>query len=73
LPNKKVDLVLDNKGLNIINNISKNINFLIIILLEYPGSIMFFLVICFLISTKVKVNNRINNIISLNKSFYRTI
>jgi hypothetical protein len=65
-----MDPVLNNRGLNIINNISKNINFLIIILLEYPESIMFFLVFCFLISTKVKINNKTNNIPSLNRSLY---
>jgi hypothetical protein len=65
-----MDLVLDNRGLNIFDNISKSIDFLIIIFLEYPESVMFFLVFCFLISTKIRINNRTNNIPSLNRSFY---
>jgi hypothetical protein len=44
--------------LNIINNISKSIDFLVIIFLEYLESIIFFLVFCFLISTKVRVDNK---------------
>jgi hypothetical protein len=70
LPNKKIDLVLDNKGLNIFDNISKSIDFLVIILLEYPESIMFFLVFCFFISTKIRIDSRTNNIPSLSRSFY---
>jgi hypothetical protein len=65
-----MDLILDNKNLNIFDNISKSIDFLVIVLLEYPESIMFFLVFRFLISTKVRINNRTNNIPSLSKSFY---
>jgi hypothetical protein len=42
-----MDLVLDNKGLNIFDNISKNIDFLVIIFLECPESAMFFLVFRF--------------------------
>jgi hypothetical protein len=70
LPNKKINLVLDNKNLNILNNIGKNINFLIIIFLEYPESIISFLEFSFLISTKVRINNKTNNIISLSRNFY---
>jgi hypothetical protein len=70
LSNKEIDLVLDNRGLNIFNNISKSINFFVIILLEYPESVIFFLVFRFLISTKVRINNRTNNIPSLSRSFY---
>jgi hypothetical protein len=65
-----MDLVLDNRGLNIFNNISKSIDFLVIILLEYPESIMFFLVFRFFISTEVRIDNRTNNIPSLSRSFY---
>jgi hypothetical protein len=65
-----MDLVLDNRGLNIINNISKSINFFVIVFLEYPESIIFFLVFRFLISTKVKIHNKTNNITSLSRSFY---
>jgi hypothetical protein len=65
-----MDLVLDNRGLNIFDNVSKSIDFLVIVFLEYPESAMFFLVFRFLISTKVRINNRTNNIPSLNKSFY---
>jgi hypothetical protein len=59
LPNKEIDLVLYNKGLNIFDNIGKSINFLIIVFLEYPESIMFFLEFRFLISTKVRVDNNV--------------
>jgi hypothetical protein len=65
-----MDLVLDNKDLNIFDNINKSIDLLVIILLEYPESIMFFLVFRFLINTKVRINNKTNNIPSLSKSFY---
>jgi hypothetical protein len=65
-----MDLVLDNRGLNIFDNISKSINLLVVILLEYPESAMFFLVFRLLISTKIRINNRTNNIPSLSKSFY---
>jgi hypothetical protein len=65
-----MDLVLDNKSLNIFDNISKSIDFFVIILLEYLESIMFFLVFRFLISTKVRINNKTNDIPSLSKSFY---
>jgi hypothetical protein len=65
-----MDLVLDNRSLNVFDNISKNIDFLVIILLEYPESAMFFLVFRFLISTKVRINNRTNNIPFLSRSFY---
>jgi hypothetical protein len=65
-----MDLVLDDKNLNIFDNISKSIDLLVIILLECLESAMFFLVFRFLISTKVRINNRTNNIPSLNKSFY---
>jgi hypothetical protein len=65
-----MDLVLDNRDLNIFDNINKSIDLFVIILLEYPESAMFFLVFRFLISTKVRVNNRTNNIPSLSKSFY---
>jgi hypothetical protein len=70
LPNKEIDLVLDNKDLNIINNISKSINLFVIVFLEYPESIIFFLVFRFLISTKVRIDSRTNNIPSLSRSFY---
>jgi hypothetical protein len=65
-----MDLVLDDRDLNIFDNVSKSIDLLVIVLLEYPESIMFFLVFRFLISTKVRINNRTNNIPSLSKSFY---
>jgi hypothetical protein len=64
-----MDLVLDNRGLNIFDNVSKSIDFLVIVFLEYPESAMFFLVFRFLINTKVRINNRTNNIPSLNRSF----
>jgi hypothetical protein len=70
LPNKKIDLVLDNKGLNIFDNISKSINLFVIVLLEYPESIMFFLVFRFLISTEVRIDSRTNDIPFLSRSFY---
>jgi hypothetical protein len=70
LPNKKMDLVLDDRGLNVFNNISKSIDLLVIIFLEYPESVMFFLVFRFLISTEIRINNKTNNIPSLSKSFY---
>jgi hypothetical protein len=58
--------------LNIINNISKSIDFFVIVFLECPESAMFFLVFRFLISTKVRINSRTNNIPSLSRSFYWT-
>jgi hypothetical protein len=65
-----MDLVLDDRGLNVFDNVSKSIDLLIIVLLEYPESAMFFLVFRLLISTKVRIDSRTNNIPSLNKSFY---
>jgi hypothetical protein len=65
-----MDLVLDDRGLNVFNNISKSIDLLVIIFLEYPESVMFFLVFRFLISTEIRINNKTNNIPSLSKSFY---
>jgi hypothetical protein len=65
-----MDLVLDNRGLNVFDNISKSIDFLVIVLLEYPESAMFFLVFRLLINTEVRVDNRTNNIPSLSRSFY---
>jgi hypothetical protein len=70
LLNKKIDLFLDNKGLNIFDNIRKSINLLIIILLEYREFTMFFLEFSLFISIKVRVDNRTNNNTSLNRSFY---
>jgi hypothetical protein len=70
LLNKKLDLVLDDRGLNVINNISKSIDLLVIVFLEYPEPTMFFLIFRFLINTKVRINNKTNNIISLSRSFY---
>jgi hypothetical protein len=70
LLNKKIDPVLDNRNLNFFNNINKSINLFIIVFLEYPESIMFFLVFRLLINTKVRIDNKTNNIPSLNKSFY---
>jgi hypothetical protein len=52
------------------DNVNKSIDFLVIIFLEYLESIISFLVFCLLISIKVRINNRTNNIPSLNKSFY---
>jgi hypothetical protein len=65
-----MDLVLDDRGLNVFDNVRKSIDLFVIILLECPESAMFFLVFRFLISTKVRINNRTNNIPSLNRSFY---
>jgi hypothetical protein len=65
-----MDLVLDNRGLNVFDNINKSIDLLVIVLFEYPESAMFFLVFRLLISTEVRINNRTNNIPSLSKSFY---
>jgi hypothetical protein len=65
-----MDPVLNNKGLNVFDNISKSIDLLVVVLLEYPESAMFFLVFRFLISTEVRINSRTNNIPSLNRSFY---
>jgi hypothetical protein len=65
-----MDLVLDNRDLNIFDNISKSIDFLVVVFLEYPESAMFFLVFRLLISTEVRINNRTNNIPSLSRSFY---
>jgi hypothetical protein len=70
LPNKKIDLVLDNKRLNIFDNIKKSIYFLVIVFLEYPESVIFFLEFNFLINTKVRINNKTNNNTSLNRNFY---
>jgi hypothetical protein len=67
-----MDLVLDNKGWNIINNVSKSIDFLVIVFLEYPESVISFLVFRLFINTKVRVDNKTNNIPSLNKNFYWT-
>jgi hypothetical protein len=69
LLNKKIDLILDNKNLNIFNNIRKNIDFLVIIFLEYPEFIIFFLEFSCFISTKIGVDNRTNNNTSLSRSF----
>jgi hypothetical protein len=65
-----MDPILDNKGLNIFNNIRKSINLLVIILLEYPEFIISFLEFSLLISIKIRVNNRTNNNTSLSRSFY---
>jgi hypothetical protein len=65
-----MDPVLDDRGLNVFNNVSKSIDFLVIVFLEYLESVIFFLVFRFLISTKVRINSRTNDILSLNKSFY---
>jgi hypothetical protein len=65
-----MDLVLNNRGLNVFDNISKSIDLFIIIFLEYPESIMFFLVFRLLISTKIRINSRTNDILFLSKSFY---
>jgi hypothetical protein len=70
LPNKEIYLVLDNRNLNIFNNIGKNTDFFIIIFLEYPEPIISFLEFRFLISTKVRINNRTKNNIFLNRNFY---
>jgi hypothetical protein len=70
LPNKKTDLVFDNKDLNFFNNIRKSIDFLIIIFLEYSESIIIFLEFNLFINTKIIINNRTNNNIFLSRSFY---
>jgi hypothetical protein len=70
LPNKEIDLVLDNRYLNIFDNIGKDIDFFIIILLEYLESIIFFLEFSFRISIKVRINNKALDNTSLSRSFY---
>jgi hypothetical protein len=65
-----MDPVLDDRDLNVFDNVSKSIDLLVIVFLEYLESAMFFLVFRLLISTKVRVNNKTNNIPSLNRSFY---
>jgi hypothetical protein len=65
-----MDPVLDNKDLNVFDNISKSIDLFVIVFLEYPEFIIFFLIFRLFINTKVRINNRTNNIPSLNKSFY---
>jgi hypothetical protein len=64
-----MDPVLDNRGLNIFDNVSKSIDLFVIVFLEYPESTTFFLIFRLLISTKVKINSKTNNIL-LNRSFY---
>jgi hypothetical protein len=65
-----MDLVLDDRGLNVFDNVSKSIDFLVIVFLEYPESATFFLVFRLLINTKVRIDNRTNDIPSLSRSFY---
>jgi hypothetical protein len=54
LSNKKIDLVLDNRGLNAFDNIRKDINLFVIIFLEYPESAIFFLEFVFLLVLRLE-------------------
>jgi hypothetical protein len=65
-----MDLVLDNRALNIFDNIGKGIDFFVMVLLEYSESSIFFLEFRFLICTKVGVDSRAKNNNSLSRSFY---
>jgi hypothetical protein len=65
-----MDLVLDDRDLNVFDNISKSIDLLVVILLECPESVTFFLVFRLLISAEVRIDSRTNDIPSLSRSFY---